>query len=212
MENESRGTSGVATVSQTAGPFFHIGLEWLFSERVVEADAPGLHIAIEGRVLDGAGAPVSDALIEVWQADGNGRYARGHTQQADQQPDRQADPKDAQQASPVSPGFRGFARVPTSNDGGFRLATIKPGRVPAPGGGLQAPHILVALFMRGLLRHAVTRIYFADEPSNEEDLVLGRVPASRRSTLTARPKPGTPKIFEWNIIMQGLHETVFFDY
>jgi len=195
MGNEARGKTRLATVSQTVGPFFHIGLDWLFGEQVFAADAPGRHIVVVGRVLDGARVPVPDAMIEVWQADGAGSYAS---------PD---DPRGAQSR----PGLRGFARVPTRPSGEFRFATVKPGRVPAPGGGLQAPHILVALFMRGLLRHAVTRIYFSDEPSNQEDLVLGRVPASRRTTLVAKAKPDRAEVFEWNIILQGPDETVFFD-
>ncbi len=164
MANESHSASRLPTVSQTVGPFFHIGLRWLFNEHVVEDGAPGRHIIVQGKVLDGDGAPVPDALIEVWQADSNGTYSH---------------PSDAHE-KPGSAGFRGYARVPTSDEGRFRLYTVKPGRVPAPGGGMQAPHILVALFMRGLLRHLVTRIYFSDEPSNEEDLVLQRVPAPRR--------------------------------
>ncbi len=190
------GRSHLATVSQTVGPFFHIGMQWLCSEEVAQASAPGRHITVEGSVLDGGGAPVPDAVIEVWQADANGVYATS----------------DEQKDKPVSPGFRGFGRVSTGNSGGFRFLTVKPGRVPAPDGGLQAPHMLVALFMRGLLRHTVTRIYFSDEPSNQEDLVLGRVPASRRSTLLATPKPGKPEVFVWNILLQGPDETVFFDY
>jgi protocatechuate 3,4-dioxygenase alpha subunit len=196
MANDGPGTPGVATLSQTVGPFFHLGMEWLFDERIAPAHAAGWHIVVEGRVFDGNGVPVTDAVLEVWQADASGRYARP------------GDRKD----SPGSSGFGGFARVPTSPEGGFRFATVKPGRVPAPGGGLQAPHILVALFMRGLLRQTVSRIYFSDESSNEQDLVLGRVPAARRSTLIARPKPGKPEVFEWNVFLQGPHETVFFDY
>jgi protocatechuate 3,4-dioxygenase alpha subunit len=195
MDPDGGGTANLPTVSQTAGPYLHIGLAWLFGDRVADADVPGRHIVVEGRVLDGTGAPVSDALIEVWQADASGQY-RAST--------------DVRTGTARS-GFRGFARVPTLGDGSFRLATVKPGRVPAPGGGLQAPHILVALFMRGLLKQVVTRIYFSDEPSNEEDLVLGHVPAPRRSTLIARPKPDKPDVFEWNVFLQGPHETVFFD-
>lgn len=195
MTNESPRAALLPTVSQTVGPFFHIGLRWLFNERVAEDSAPGRHMVVEGKVLDGDGAPVPDALIEVWQADSNGTYSH---------PD---DPRE----EPVSPGFRGYARVPTSDAGCFRFSTVKPGRVPAPGGGMQAPHILVALFMRGLLRQLVTRIYFSDEPSNDEDLVLLRVPALRRETLIARLNDAQPEIFEWNIVLQGPHETVFFD-
>ena len=198
MVNSDGEVSLPPTVSQTVGPYFHIGLGWLFGDRVAEVGVPGRHIVIEGRVLDGRGEPVPDALLEVWQADASGNYARALSR------------LDDQQATCTPTGFHGFARVPTNADGGFRFATVKPGRVPAPDGGTQAPHILVALFMRGWLRHAVTRIYFSDESSNAEDLVLGRVPAARRSTLIARTKPAGADVFEWNVFLQGPHETVFF--
>ncbi len=196
MANEDTAASLQATVSQTAGPYFHIGLRRLFTDQVADANAVGCHIVVEGRVLDGDGVPVTDALIEIWQADANGKYAH---------PD---DLKDKSR----TPGFRGFARVPSNDDGAFRFTTVKPGRVPAPDGAKQAPHILVSVFMRGLLRQAVTRIYFSDEPSNEEDLVLGCVPAPRRSTLIAEQRTGQPEVFDWNIVLQGPHETAFFDY
>lgn len=151
MANEAE--SHQATVSQTAGPYFHIGLGRLFSDQVADADAVGRHIVVEGRVLDGDSVPVTDALLEIWQADPNGKYAH---------PDDLTD-------KARTPGFRGFARVPSNDDGGFRFTTVKPGRVPAPDGAKQAPHILVSVFMRGLLRQVVTRIYFSDEPSNEEE-------------------------------------------
>ncbi len=195
MANESLSAPRLPTVSQTVGPFFHIGLRWLFDERVVRDDAPGRHIVVQGKVLDGDGSPIPDALIEIWQADSNGTYSHPH----------EAHEK------PVSPGFRGYARVPTSDEGRFRLYTVKPGRVPAPGGGMQAPHVLVALFMRGLLRQLITRIYFSDEPSNDEDFVLLHVPALRRATLVATCTDAQPEIFEWNIVLQGPHETVFLD-
>ncbi|WP_433937842.1 protocatechuate 3,4-dioxygenase subunit alpha [Sorangium cellulosum] len=183
------------TLSQTVGPFFHMGLQWLFSDQVAEAGTPGRHITVQGRVLDGDGAPVPDALIEVWQADSNGKYPH---------------PADLQDKRPA-PGFRGYARVPTDDAGAFRFRTVMPGRVPAPGAGMQAPHISVRVFMRGLLLPLVTRIYFADEAANADDLVLGRVPASRRGSLIANPRPGEVDVFEWNVVLQGADETVFFD-
>jgi protocatechuate 3,4-dioxygenase alpha subunit len=183
------------TVSQTVGPFFHIGLGWLFSDRVADPEARGRHITVRGRVVDGDGAPVPDALIEVWQADPDGRYIR---------------PGDAERGEGPR-GFRGYARVPTNDEGAFRFTTVKPGRVTAPGGAMQAPHMLAAVFMRGLLRQLATRIYFADEPSNVQDPILLRVPAPRRGTLVARPLPDSPDVFEWNVMLQGTGETVFFD-
>ena len=100
----------------------------------------------------------------------------------------------------------------TDNDGVFRITTIKPGRVPAPGSGLQAPHLNVTIFTRGLLKHLITRMYFSNEPANDEDPVLQRVPAERRQTLIATPSGGRPGAFKWNVILRGERETVFFDY
>ncbi len=110
----------------------------------------------------------------------------------------------------VSAAFRGFGRVPTDAKGAFRFSTIKPGRVPGPGGRLQAPHLVVAVFMRGLLKHLATRIYFPDEPANAEDPILKLVPAPRRATLIAKHK--AKGVLEWNILLQGRNETVFFDF
>ncbi len=181
MVSEEIPTRPPTTVSQTVGPFFHVGLVWLFSDRIARADAPGRHISIHGRVLDGDGAPVPDALLEVWQA---------------------------------QPGITGggFARVPTDDDGTFCFATVMPTRLPAPGGGLGAPHLSVAVFMRGLLRQLWTRIYFAGEVSNDQDAVLRCVPEERRSTLLAQPVHAGADAFEWNVVLQGEDETVIFDF
>lgn len=182
-----------ATTSQTAGPYLRIGLDWLITETLAGPEVAGERVAIEGRVLDGDGKPVNDAVIEIWQADAQGRYAHAGTRQ-----------QNAPQA-----GFRGFGRSATDDQGRFRFHTIKPGRVPGPGGSLQAPHIAVAVFMRGLLKQLVTRIYFPEDPANADDAVLQRVPAERRGTLIAKKKPGG---LEWNIVLQGAGETVFFDF
>jgi protocatechuate 3,4-dioxygenase alpha subunit len=132
-------------------------------------------------------------MLEIWQADHQGRFAH---------------PEDAR-AGQIERGFRGFGRVPTDAEGGFRFKTIKPGRVPGPGGTSQAPHLLVALFARGLLKHLVTRIYFPDETANDEDPILSLVEPARRGTLIA--KPVGVGLVEWNIVLQGAEETVFFD-
>ena len=195
MPNESEALALDPTVSQTVGPFFHLGLAWLFSDQVAEAGTPGRHITLQGRVLDGDGLPVPDALLEVWQADTNGEYPQ----------------LDARLAARPSAGFKGCARIPTNDAGAFRFRTVQPGRVPAPDAGMQAPHISVHIFMRGLLRPLLTRIYFAHEPANQSDLVLDCVPVSRRSTLMAVPRPGEMDLFEWNVVLQGPDETVFFD-
>jgi protocatechuate 3,4-dioxygenase alpha subunit len=182
-----------ATTSQTAGPYLRIGLDWLITEELAGPGVSGERVSIEGRVIDGDGRPVNDAVIEIWQANAQGRYAH---------------PEDAQQ-KPLEQGFRGFGRSATDDEGRFRFHTIKPGRVPAPGGALQAPHIAVSVFMRGLLKQLVTRIYFPDDPANADDPVLQRVPAERRGTLIAKKRPGG---LEWNIVLQGAGETVFFEF
>jgi len=183
-----------ATASQTVGPYFSIGLDPLLETDLAPAGVAGQRVAIRGRVLDGDGQPVNDALIEIWQANAEGRYAH---------------PDDTQDGS-VDPRFRGFGRVATDAQGTFGFSTIVPGSVPGPGGRLQAPHLLVGVFMRGLLRHLVTRIYFAGEPANADDPVLALVPADRRDTLLARAAPdGT---LSWDVVLQGAHETVFFEY
>lgn len=183
------------TGSQTVGPYFRIGLAPLFTPIVAGPEVPGEHLTIRGRVLDGDGNPIPDAMIETWQADATGEYAQ---------------PDTAQQIS-SSPGFAGFGRVPTDESGEFALATIKPGRVPGPGDSLQAPHLVVLVYMRGLLRHLVTRLYFPDEPSNDEDPILRLVPSERRTTLIARRSREDANILLWDIVMQGVDETVFFD-
>jgi protocatechuate 3,4-dioxygenase alpha subunit len=183
------------TPSQTVGPFFHLGLDWLNNGDLAAPGVAGERIAISGTVRDGEGNPVPDAVLEFWQADAAGRYAHPEDQRA-----KDADPR-----------FFGFARVATDGEGRFRLETVKPGRVPGRGNTLQAPHILVAVFMRGLLRHAFTRIYFADEEGNAADPVLALVDApARRRTLVAERQSGTAE-YRWDIAMQGENETVFFE-
>jgi protocatechuate 3,4-dioxygenase alpha subunit len=184
-----------ATGSQTVGPYFHLGFSWLYVDKLAGPGMSGERVTIEGRVLDGDGKPVGDAMIEIWQADAHGRYAH---------------PGD-EHDKPLEPGFKGFGRVATDENGVFRLATIKPGRVPGPGGQPQAPHVVVSVFMRGLLKHLVTRIYFPDEPSNADDPVLNLVEPPRRSTLIAKTVAGSEGLLEWNVILQGEGETVFFD-
>jgi protocatechuate 3,4-dioxygenase alpha subunit len=183
------------TSSQTIGPYLHIGLTWLITDDLAPAGVSGEKVAIEGRIVDGDGNAVNDAVVEIWQANAHGRYAH---------------PDDTQD-KPLEPQFKGFGRLTTDNDGVFRFTTIKPGRVPAPGGGLQAPHLNVTIFTRGLLKHLITRMYFPHEPANDEDPVLQRVPLERRQTLIAMPSEGKGAL-NWNVILQGQDETVFFDY
>ena len=183
-----------ASGHQTVGPYLHIGLDWLTTRDIAGRGVKGERVTIAGQLVDGNGVGVSDGLFEIWQANAAGKYAH---------------PEDTQN-KPLERGWRGFGRVPTDAKGGFRFSTIKPGRVHGPQGKLQAPHLVVAVFMRGLLKHLATRIYFPDEPANNEDPILKLVPVARRATLVAR-RDGKNAL-EWNVILQGKNETVFFDY
>jgi protocatechuate 3,4-dioxygenase, alpha subunit len=185
----------IATPWQTVGPFFHIGLSW-WRPTELDAGTPGERVTIDGRVLDGDGRPVTDALVETWQADAAGRYA--HPADGDDRP--------------LEARFSGFLRVATDAAGAFRLVTLKPGRVPGPAGRLQAPHLVASIAMRGLLRQLVTRIYFAGEASNEEDPILSVVEPSRRATLLARPTGHDPAHLRWDVVLQGEGETVFLEW
>lgn len=187
--------SGHATTSQTVGPFFSIGLERFYRNNVASPGLSGERVEISGRILDGDDQPVPDGVLEIWQADAHGKYAH---------------PDDSQQ-EPAEPGFMGFARVATDERGYFRFTTIKPGRVPGPDETLQAPHLVVSIFTRGLLRRLVTRIYFPGEASNDQDFALKLVDPQRRSTLIARNVEGRRGTLEWNVVLQGANETVFFD-
>jgi len=188
------------TPSQTVGPFFKYGLtpggqyDWndAFTSNLITADVSGERIRIEGRVFDGDGVAVPDCMLEVWQADSQGRFA---------------DPQD-KRALPNA-AFRGFGRCGTDNNGAYSFDTIKPGSVPDPDGKAQAPHILLAVFGRGMLRHLYTRIYFADEAANAADPVLALVPADRRATLIASRRGDG--VYTLDIRLQGDGETVFFD-
>jgi protocatechuate 3,4-dioxygenase alpha subunit len=183
-----------ASGSQTVGPYLHIGLTWLNTSKIAGPGVKGERITIQGRLLDGDGVGVSDGLVEIWQANAAGRYAHAEDRQNKK----------------LEKGFRGFGRMPTDDKGNFKFTTIKPGRVPGPGGKLQAPHLNVTVFMRGLLKQLSTRIYFPDEPANAQDPILRLVPTARRSTLVARRK--AKGLLEWNIVLQGRDETVFFDF
>ncbi|HLJ03002.1 MAG TPA: protocatechuate 3,4-dioxygenase subunit alpha [Solirubrobacteraceae bacterium] len=170
------------TPSQTVGPFFSIGLPWPGGPYVVPEDSPGA-TRITGCVYDGAGEPITDSLVETWQADPEGGFGAAE--------------------------FRGFGRAGReAGDGTFEIVTVKPGQVPGPDGTMQAPHIDVSVFARGMLQRCVTRIYFADEQeANDRDPVLASVPAERRATLLAVPQPGG---YRFDIHLQGPGETVFF--
>jgi protocatechuate 3,4-dioxygenase, alpha subunit len=188
----------IPTPSQTVGPFFHLGLDRPEWGDLTAGKPAGERIAIEGRVIDGEGAPVPDAMIELWQANAAGRYNH---------------PEDDQEDKPLDPNFRGFGRVATDGEGRFRVVTIKPGPVPGRGNALQAPHINLAVFARGMLIHLYTRIYFADEPLNAGDPLLSSIEdAAVRGTLLARCTDTTrPPVWHFDIVLQGEHETAFLD-
>lgn len=181
------------TPSQTVGPFLHIGLPWADGPFVVPEGTPGA-LRVVGTVSDGNGAPVTDGLLETWQADPQGRF------------DHADDPRRV--AWPTH-GFRGFGRCPTDAEGRYHVLTVKPGSLPVPEGGQEAPHINVSIFARGLLDRVVTRIYFPDEEqANAADPVLAAVAdPARRSTLIARPDAAG---LRFDIRLQGDDETVFF--
>ena len=185
------------TAAQTVGPFVSIGFEKSAVRDIAPAGVAGERVTISGRIVDGDGQPVIDAVIETWQANSYGKYAH---------------PDDAQEKL-LEDNFKGFGRVLTDTQGGFCLTTVKPGAVAGPGvqgGKEQAPHITVVIFMRGLLKHLMTRVYFPDDAANAADPVLNLVPAARRATLIAtKSADGT---LQWNVNLQGANETVFFDY
>lgn len=180
------------TPSQTVGPFFHYALPYEAGPDVVGAQRPRA-VTLEGRVLDGAGEPIPDALVEIWQADESGRFGTA--------------PRLYETPSPE--GFRGFGRCPTERDGSYRFRTVKPGGVPTVDGRAQAPHIALAVFARGMLRQAVTRVCFDDEPdANGTDPLLSTLEPTRRGTLLARATSGG---YHFDVRVQGENETVFLD-
>jgi protocatechuate 3,4-dioxygenase alpha subunit len=201
------------TPGQTLGPFFHQGLVRTPTSRpgtgllsqakdvinnvLIDERTAGQRVCIEGVVYDGRKEPVGDALLEIWQANAQGRYEH---------------PLDASQRG-LDPAFFGFGRAATDDSGAFFFHTIKPGLVPGARGSVQAAHINLVLGARGLARHAFTRIYFDGDPELSIDPVLSRVPASRRSTLLARfagEREGV-LLYVFDVHLQGENETVFFE-
>lgn len=186
-------TSFVATGSQTVGPYLHIGLDTEPRlSAMIGPDTPGERIRLRLRVLDGAGQPLPDALVELWQADASGRYV----EVADHP---NPDPGEA---------FRGWGRRATDRSGWCEFETIRPGTTTTADGRQQAPHVNVCLFARGMLRHIFTRVYFAGDPLLAGDPVMALVPEARRGTLVADLIDGA---WTMTIRIQGEDETVFFD-
>ncbi len=182
------------TPSQTIGPFFHFSLPYEEGEHLVSPEDPDA-VRIVGTIYDGEGAPVTDAMVEIWQANRAGRYAH---------------PEDRRDELPLENDFTGFGRCSTDSEGRYEFVTVKPGVVPDPEGQPQAPHILVSIFSRGLLKRLVTRVYFPDEEdANGTDPVLSLVEDSaKRSTLIARQLDNA---LELDVHLQGDQQTVFFD-
>lgn len=197
VRGETRQEPFVITPSQTVGPFFSFCLaprdrEGVGSVGLATPDAVGSRITVVGRVLDGQAAPVPDALIEIWQADGEGRYAGFH--------------RDREAAS-----FAGFGRATCDAEGRFTIETIKPGTVVDRDGRRHAPHIAIGVFGKGINRRLYTRIYFADEKANDVDPVLSSVAGERRSTMIARKCDASGRRYDFEIRLQGLDETVFLE-
>ena len=184
------------TASQTAGPYFHLGcIKTRAANCLAGPEARGYRVRLSCRVFDADEIPINDAMIEIWQADSQGRYA--HARGEKPRPNAK---------------FTGFGRSATDKDGLYVFDTIKPGSVPGPEGKPQAPHIVVCIFSRGMLRQIYTRLYFSDEAANGADPILMLVPADRLGTLIAHKQPGSGQaIYRFDIRVQGDKETVFFD-
>jgi protocatechuate 3,4-dioxygenase, alpha subunit len=176
--------------SQTVGPYFRIGLDYLMDRAPTIDAATAGAIEIRGRVLDRDGAPVPDAMLEFWAA-GTGTTLSSSTLNH-------------------TPYPMGFRRAATDGDGNFTVVAARPAAVALGDGRMQAPHMFVLVFARGLLRHLISRVYFEDEPGNVEDAVLQQVPVERRGSLIAQRESDRENLYRWNLILQGQDETVFF--
>jgi protocatechuate 3,4-dioxygenase alpha subunit len=172
--------------SQTVGPFFCIGLDYLIDRAPLLDGGVAGRIEIRGQVLDRDGTPVPDAVLEFWA------------------------PRITVSTPEQNSYPSGFRRTATNIDGNFAVAVMRPAAVPLEDGRMQAPHMLVLVFARGLLRHLLTRVYFENEPGNNSDMVLQEIPAERRATLFARLDNHQTGSYQWDVHLQGQDETVFF--
>lgn len=181
------------TPSQTVGPFFHYALPYDHGPEVAGPQRDGA-ITLAGRVLDGQGAPIPDSLVEIWQADEQGRFV---------------EEAGGLYAEVAADGFRGFGRCATDEEGRYEFRTVKPAGVPTADGRAQAPHIAMSVFARGMLRRVVTRVYFPDESeANATDPLLESVEEARRPTLVATPEGSG---YRFDVRFHGDDETVFLD-
>ena len=191
-QNPTVGASAGPTPSQTVGPFFHYALPYETGTRVVGARRSG-RFRLGGKVLDGEGTPIPDSMVEIWQADESGAFVETPHIYEVPEPD----------------GFRGFGRCATGNDGEYEFHTVKPAAVATVDGHAQAPHITMTVFARGMLRQAVTRVYFDDEAdANAFDPLLAGLDPRRRHTMVANR---TGDEFRFDVRLQGDDETVFLD-
>jgi len=186
----------VPTASQTAGPFFHLGCTRSGSVSCLAThEAEGERAWLRCRVLDGDNVPVPDAMLELWQANAEGKYLHPDDTQ-DKTADRHC---------------RGFGRLATDEQGNCVFETVRPGPVPGPDDTMQAPHVSVSVLGRGIQKRLATRIYFSGDPANAGDRVLTLVPEERRATLMAQPDIQNPGWWNFTIRLCGEGETVFFD-
>jgi protocatechuate 3,4-dioxygenase alpha subunit len=185
------------TPSQTVGPFFSLGLTRKAVNVLASDSIEGEKIRLEGRVFDGDGQPVPDAMVEIWQANAYGRYNH----------------PDDKQEKPLDPCFMGWGRSGTDKTGLYWFETVKAGPVPGAHECAQAPHINVTVFARGMLVHAYTRIYFGDEAANDADPILSSIKnkARRRTLIANREERNGKAVYRFDIWLQGENETVFFD-
>ena len=181
------------TPSQTIGPFYWGTIVKAYRADLAPPGVAGERIEVALTLHDSEGAIVPDGLLEIWQANSHGRYNH----------------PDDRRNLPLDAGFEGYGRASTFTDGCARFGTVKPGRVPWPAGGMQAPHINVGIFARGLLNRVATRLYFDGDPTNAEDPVLKMVDPARRATLIAKKDPAGA--WRLPIHLGGANETVFFD-
>jgi len=178
--------------SQTVGPYFRIGLEYLVERTAAHALDMRETVEIRGRVLDRDGVPAPDAMLEFWSAAPVIEQFHADRERSDFPP--------------------GFQRVMTDGEGRFSMAIEQPAPIGLNDERMQAPHLLVLVFARGLLRHLITRVYLEDEQANASDLVLSLVPEERRATLIARPDEAQAGLYWWDVVLQGTGETVFFSW